>query len=327
LKSAATPFFVSQQLGETSMRKCLSSIVTSSFLLVATAMAAQGQPSFTTWAETTNLGAMVNSGLTDQHPAISKKGLSLYFVSNRAGGSGALDIYVSQRETTEDPWGTPVNLGPHVNSAGTENAPTLSRDGHLLFFGSNRTGGCGGFDLWATYRRHTHDDFGWEPPFNLGCTINTSFDEDGPTYFEDEATGVTTLYFTSLNRPGNIGDWDIYASTLQADGTFSLGQLVTELSSVGRDTRTSISRNGLEMLITSNRTGGLGGLDVWVSTRDSTSDSWSAALNLGAPVNSADNDGAPALSFDGTTLYFYSLRTGGYGGNDLYVAARSKLMQ
>src|SRR4029453_14323542 len=103
------------------MRKYLSSIVTSSFLLVATAMAAQGQPSFTTWAEATNLGAMVNSGLTDQHPAISKKGLSLYFVSNRSGGSGALDIYVSQRETTEDPWGPPVNLGPHVNSAGTEN--------------------------------------------------------------------------------------------------------------------------------------------------------------------------------------------------------------
>jgi WD40-like Beta Propeller Repeat len=138
---------------------------------------------------------------------------------------------------------------------------------------------------------------------------------------------VTTLYFTSLNRPGNIGDWDIYTSVLQADGTFGIGQLVTEMSSVGRDTRTSISRNGLEMFITSNRTGGLGGLDVWVSTRNSTSDSWSAALNLGAPMNSTDNDGAPALSFDGTTLYFYSLRTGGYGGNDLYIATRSKLMR
>ncbi len=306
------------------MKKCLSSIVTSSFLLVATAIAAHGQPGFTTWNEATNLGATVNSGVTDQHPAISKKGLSLYFISNRAGGSGALDIFVSQRETTADPWGPPVNLGPNVNSPGTENAPTLSRDGHLLFFGSNRPGGCGGFDLWATYRRHTHDDFGWEPAFNLGCTINTSFDEDGATYVEDEATGVTTLYFTSLNRPDNIGDWDIYTSTLQVDGTFSPGQLVTELSSVGRDTRTSISRNGLEMFITSNRPGGLGGLDVWVSTRASTGDTWSAPFNLGAPVNSTDNDGAPALSFDGRTLYFYSLRPGGYGGNDLYVATRSK---
>ncbi len=122
-----------------------------------------------------------------------------------------------------------------------------------------------GNDLWVLYRQHTHDDFGWEPAFNLGCTINTSFDEDGPTYFEDEATAVTTLYFTSFNRLGNVGDWDIYASTLQADGTFGPGQLVPELCSIGRDTRTSISRNGLEMFITSNRTGGLGGLDLWVS--------------------------------------------------------------
>jgi len=136
---------------------------------------------------------------------------------------------------------------------------------------------------------------------------------------------VTTLYFTSLNRPGNVGDWDIYASTLQADGTFGPGELVPELCSIGRDTRTSISRNGLEIFITSNRPGGLGGLDVWVSTRGSTSESWSAPVNVGAPVNSTDNDGAPALSFDGTALYFYSLRPGGYGGNDLYIATRSKL--
>jgi len=102
---------------------------------------------------------------------------------------------------------------------------------------------------------------------------------------------------------------------------------VPELCSIGRDTRTSISRNGLEMFITSNRTGGLGGLDLWVSTRGSTSEFWSAPLNFGAPVNSTDNDGAPALSLDGTTLYFYSLRPGGSGGNDLYVATRSKLTQ
>jgi Tol biopolymer transport system component len=307
------------------MKKHLFSIVTSSYLLVLTAMAAHGQPGFTSWAEVTNLGTTVNSAVADQHPAISKKGLTLYFVSSRAGGSGGPDIYVTHRENTEDPWEPPVNLGPNVNSASTENAPTLSRDGHLLFFGSNRPGGCGGFDLWVSYRRHTHDNFDWEPAFNVGCMINTSFDEDGPTYFEDEATGVTTLYFTSFSRPGNVGDWDIYASTLQSDGTFGPGQLVPELCSSGRDTRTSISHNGLEMFITSNRPGGLGGLDLWVSTRGSTSEFWSVPVNVGAPVNSTDNDGAPALSFDGTTLYFYSLRSGGYGGNDLYVATRSKL--
>ena len=111
------------------MKRHLFSIVTSSYLLVLPVVSAHGQPGFTPWAEATNLGATVNSAVTDQHPAISKKGLSLYFISNRAGGSGGQDIYVSQRENTEDPWGSPVNLGPNVNSASTENAPTLSRDG------------------------------------------------------------------------------------------------------------------------------------------------------------------------------------------------------
>ena len=63
---------------------------------------------------------------------------------------------------------------------------------------------------------------GWEPAVNLGCIINTPYDEDGPTYFQDNETGVVTLYFTSLNRPGNIGDFDIYASTLQAEGPLAL---------------------------------------------------------------------------------------------------------
>lgn len=295
------------------------------FMLMLAGARTHGQPRFTNWTEPTNLEAAVNSAFTDQHPAISKDGLTLYFISNRHGGTGGQDIYVSKREGIADLWGAPVNLGPNVNSPDFENAPTLSRDGHLLFFGSNRPGGCGGFDIWASYRRHTHDDFGWEPAFNLGCAINTPFDEDGPTYFENEEAGVTTLYFTSLNRPGNLGDWDIYTSTLQANGTFGAGHIVPELCSTGRDTRTSISRNGLEMYITSNRAGGLGGLDLWLATRDSTTEAWSQPVNLSAPVNTAANEGAPALSFDGATLYFYSLRAGGYGGNDLYVTTRAKI--
>lgn len=295
------------------------------YMLVLAGNPAHGRPRFPGWAEPSNVGAEVNSASADQHPAISKDGLSLYFISNRPGGFGGQDIYVSRRESVADPWGAPVNLGPNVNSDSLENAPTLSRDGHLLFFGSNRPGGCGGFDLWAAYRRHTHDDFGWEPAVNLGCAINTASDEDGPTFFEDEEAGVTTLYFTSLNRPGNVGDWDIYASTLRPDGTFGTGELVPELSSPGRDTRTSISRDGLEMYITSNRAGGVGGLDLWVAARDSTSEAWSQPVNLGASVNTSANEGAPALSFGGTTLYFYSTRAGGFGGNDLYVTTRGKI--
>jgi hypothetical protein len=296
-----------------------------------------------------NLGSTVNSLVIDQHPALSRKGLSLYFVSDRTPGVGGLDIWVCQRASANDPWGPPQNLGPGVNSSSTENAPTLSPDEHLLFFVSNRPGGYGGNDIWVSRRQNRRDDFGWGPPVNLGAAINTTADDEGPTYFEGERTGSTdhqdgltsfddeetrstVLYFTSNRTWGagdcngpKVGDFDIYTSTLQDDETFGPVCLVRELSSPLRDTRTAINRDGQEIFITSNRAGGQGLLDVWVATRGSTSEPWSTPVNLGSTVNSSFNDGAPALSFDGTTLYFYSNRPGGLGGNDLQVATRTKL--
>src|SRR5687767_1104771 len=75
-------------------------------------------------------------------PAISKDGLSLYFAAARVpGGFGGEDIYVSQRETRDAEWGPAINLGPTINTAASEMVPAFSRDGHLMFFASNRLGG------------------------------------------------------------------------------------------------------------------------------------------------------------------------------------------
>jgi hypothetical protein len=102
--------------------------------------------------------------------------------------------------------------------------------------------------------------------------------------------------------------------------------LVKELCSKKRDTRTAIRRDGLEMIIGSNRDGGGGQIDLWASTRATTLDLWSTPVNLGDTVNSGADDGGPALSADGTALYFYSTRTGGFGGRDLYVTTRTRLV-
>ena len=291
-----------------------------------------GPRAFSDWSAPVNLGPTVNSPVIDQHPAISRKGLSLYFISNRTPGVGGQDIWVCQRDNVNNPWGSPQNLGSGVNSTSTENAPTLSSDEHLLFFASNRPGGYGGNDIWVSRRHNKHDDFGWGPPVNLGSTINTTDDEEGPTVFDDEKTGLAVLYFTSNRTWGvgdcdgpKLGDFDIYVSTLQDDETFGPVCLVPELSSPGRDTRTAIRRDGLEIFITSNRATGQGLLDLWVATRGSTSEPWSTPVNLGSTINSTFNEGAPALSSDGTTLYFYSNRPGGFGGNDLLVATRTEL--
>jgi hypothetical protein len=280
---------------------------------------------FSEWSEPINLGPVVNSPFDDNHAAISANGLSLYITSNRPGGVGAQDIWVSQRASINDDWGPPQNLGPVINTEYNDASPDLTPDGHWMYFHSPRPGGCGNADIYVSYRANTNDDFAWEPPVNLGCVINTEFFENAPTFFQDEETGTTSLYLSTLDRPDGLGSYDIYVSTLLDDGTFGPALLVPELSSPYWETRTAIRRDGLEIFFGSQRPGGFGAIDLWVSTRKTTRDAWSTPVNLGATLNTEDDDGAPALSCDGTTMYFYSARPDGFGGLDLYVTTRTEL--
>jgi Tol biopolymer transport system component len=286
---------------------------------------ADDQLAYGPWSAPVNIGPAINTAFNDADPAISKDGLSLYISTDRPGGLGGLDIWVSQRASLEDPWGPPQPLGPNVNSEADDLAPAFSPDGHWMYFGSSRPGGCGGADIYVSHRHDAKDDFGWEPAVNLGCVVNTASDELFPTIFEDEARGGTTLYYAS-NRPGGLGDFDIYASRRSGeDGAFGPGAPVAELNSSGRDTRTAIRRDGLEIFLASDRPGGLGDRDLYVATRASTLEAWPTPVNLGPVVNSAARDGAPALSFNGTTLYFFSRRPGGFGASDLYVTTRQRI--
>jgi hypothetical protein len=283
---------------------------------------------FSEWSDPINLGPIVNSSADDFHPAISHNGLSLYITSNRPGGFGTnFDIWVSQRDTLDDPWGPPQNLGPNINTAADEFAPDFSPDGHWLFFSSGRPPGTNSFTrIWVSHRRDVNDDFGWEPAVDLGPDINLpGLDDNAPTFFHDHKTGVTSIYFNSFWRKDGPGDFDIYVSTQRENGTFGRAKVVRELDSPYRDTRTAIRSDGLEMFITSARPGGSGKIDLWVATRETTRDAWSTPINLGPTINTTADDGGPALSCDGTTLYFYSTRDGGSGGRDLYVTTRHKI--
>jgi len=285
---------------------------------------------FSTWTKPVNLGPVVNSSFNEYHPAISNDGRSLYISSNRPGGFGNNDIWVSQRANLDAPWGQPMHLGPNINTPHNEFAPDFSSDGHWLFFSRATFAGSNDPAIWSSYRKDSHDDFAWEPAVKLAGEINRpDLDQNAPTFFHDEETGITTIYFNSFKRldglPLGLGDYDIYASTRRADGTFGRGVLVKELCSPKRDQRTAIRRDGLEMIFASDRDLGFGQIDLWVSTRATTLDHWSKPVNLGKTVNSEADDGGPALSADGTELYFYSTRPGGFGGRDLYVTTRTRL--
>ena len=279
---------------------------------------------FGDWSAPVNVGPPINTIYNDNYAVLSRDQLTIYFTSDRPqGGLGGDDLWFATRESVESPWHDPQNMGPRINTPSIDSLPFLSPNEHILYFYSTRPGGCGApgpGDIWMTRRRNKHSH--WEDPTNLGCVLNTAADEIAPSFFEDPETEQAWLFYGS-NRPGSL-DYDVYASPLGENGSAGPGILVPEFSSPFRDTRIFIRKDGLEAFITSNRTNGQGLIDLWTSTRETLSQMWSAPINLGMPVNSPSNDGSPWLSKDGTTLYLFSTRPGGYGGRDIWYTTRAK---
>lgn len=267
-----------------------------------------------------------NTPFNDGCPIQAPDGLSFYIASNRPGTLGGQDIWVSLRDTKNDPWGPFENLGAPVNSAANDFCPSPTR-GHRLFFVSERPGGCGGADMYVT--RLTHQ--GWAAPQNLGCEINSAAGEASPSYFEDE-TGRAILYFSS-NRAGGfapdvgVPDSDIYYSL-----DFGPALLAPGLNTDTDDSRPNVRHDGREIVFDSTRPGTFGGPDIWTATRATTFDGWSIPIHLNAPINSSATETRASLSWDGRQLVFGSNRPGsepapnnGPPSTDVYISTREKL--
>ena len=279
-----------------------------------------------TFGEPTNLGPTVNSAYIDNYPFISTDRLSLYFASKRPGSSGEKDIWVTTRATTEDDWGTPVNLGPPVNSPYLDNCPYISPDGLEFYFVSvSRPGGFGYDDIWVS-RRQSKDD-PWGDPVNLGSSINTVLPDFSPRLTAD---GLQ-LYFTSKGH-GGFGNCDIFVSR-RATVTDDWGppiNLGSEVNSQSYDINPYISADGLCLFFSEHglygpyRVGGYGGSDIWLTTKQTSERNpdgyWGEPQNLGAIINSSHVEGGPCVSADGRVLFFHSDRPGGFGDHDIWQA-------
>ena len=273
-----------------------------------------------TFGEPTNLGPTVNSSSGDGIGSLSADGLEMYIASGRPGGQGNWDIWVSRRATTDDDWGTPVNLGPPVSGPFDALAPGISPDGLELYFISVRPGGVGLQDIWIS-RRDSKDDV-WSEPVNLGPPINSSAHEMGLSISADELE----LYFNSM-RGGGLGWHDLYVARRATrdddwDAPVNLGSVVNSPTS---DTNPSISADGLCLFFSDHsmgpyRQGGFGAADMWMTSRLTKEEDWGEPVNLGLSVNSSSNDVARCISADGCILYFMSQRSGGFGGWDSYQA-------
>ncbi|TCD04155.1 tetratricopeptide repeat protein [Pedobacter frigidisoli] len=154
------------------------------------------------WGEPYNVGKPVNSEYWESQPAISPDGRTLYFISNRPGGSGGYDIWKSTI-TDDAKWGPAINLGPDINTAYDENTPFLHADGKTLYFSSDGWPGFGNKDIY--YSRM--DDAGkFQKPINLGYPINSFEDESGLIVSADGNFGMF-----SSNLKDGFGGQDIYS--------------------------------------------------------------------------------------------------------------------
>jgi hypothetical protein len=210
------------------------------------------------WGPAVSLGPAVNSPQKDWIASISTSALALYFQSNRPGGHGATDIYMTTRTSRNDPWGPPVNLGPTINSSSTDADVSISADGLELYFMSDRSGGYGGFDLYVSRRATTNDP--WGAPVNLGPAVNSAYNEGG-SWLSPEGL-LLLLQDNGGPRPGGYGNSDFWMSRRASlfDSWQTPVNLGPRVNGPGMECLPRISPDGRTLCFCGTRSGDW---DVW----------------------------------------------------------------
>jgi len=292
------------------------------FLLPATVLA---DPQFTSWGDA-EPEADTDNSVAGGCPIESKDGLSLYMASDREGTLGGLDIWVADRLDTDEAFGEAYNLGVPVNSTDNDFCPTPLSGFYLMFVSTRGSqndddDACGGGDIHIVRRHPAH---GWGDPVRLGCAEDGKGPNTSGAEFSPSLVKIRNQVYLYYSSDGGGGDQDIYMSRLLQDGSFSVGERVDELSTPDDDRMPNISKNGREIVFSSNRaTWGngqpsRGGQDVYSSTRDSTDAPWSPPVNLGPGINTAESETRASMSWDRKRLHFGR-------SNEIYLSTREKV--
>jgi hypothetical protein len=158
------------------------------------------------WSPTVKLNKNINTKYWESHGFISDDGKQLIFASDRPGGFGGLDLYISNK--VKGDWGPAVNLGPEINTQFNEDRPFLINNGKTLFFCSQGHDNIGGYDI---FRSDMQSNSLWSNPKNLGYPINTP---DDNTFFMPVGDGKSG-YYSIFKDTGGAGKEDIYKITLK----------------------------------------------------------------------------------------------------------------
>jgi hypothetical protein len=264
------------------------------------------------WGAPENLGAPINSAYGEWYPVLARDGSFMVFVSDRPGGYGELDIYISRR--VGGAWQEPENLGPSVNTSAGESAPFLAENDSVLYFASLCPGGHGVMDIyWCRFHAGAPG-----PKTEMPSPVN------GPQY---DCCPVLSpdgnAFYTCSTRPGGFGSMDVWMFEKSGEGWGPGVNLGSAVNTAGTDCPRWISDDGATLVVASTRTDGHGGADLWTTTR--VEGTWEAAVNMGDVLNTAADEWGPGfLGNEGTiggTIFLGSARAGGLGGRDIWMAA------
>ena len=207
----------------------------------------------------------------------------------------------------------PVNMGDGINTTDLEYLPSLTVDGNKMIF--NR-------------RINNDEDFYesdrvngvWQTAKPVAGKLNTNFNEGAQNISQDGEW----LIFTGCNYPEGMGSCDLYISYKNKSGEWSEAEnMGRTINSESWESAPSLSPDKRDLYFSSNRPGGFGGSDIWVSHRGADGN-WGKPENLGATINTAGDDGTPFIHADNQTLYFNSTGHIGYGMSDIYVARKNE---
>ena len=269
-----------------------------------------------------NMGSNINSADEEYFPTITADGkLFLYTrrvkkVSTSSTQSMQEDFYKSKRENNDWEKSAPLT---EINTGGNEGAPALSADGQYLFFtacnelldgtGARKTNGS--CDIFLSKKV----GYRFTEPRNLNAPINTGTWESQPSFSSD---GHTLYFIRRINGAGNIGQSDILVSHVGANFAWSEPVSVSDLINTSEDeSSVFIHPDDQTLYFSSNGHPGMGGLDIFMSRKDSLG-KWGKPVNLGYPINTINDENSFLVSPDGETAYFASDREGGFGSLDLY---------
>ena len=211
----------------------------------------------------------------------------------------------------------PESVGTGINTSDDEYWPSITADGQVLMFTrqpnkSNNPGFTGVVqeDFYISY----YSDKKWQKAFNAGAPLNTNQNEGAQTLSSDGSY----MFFTACNRPGGLGNCDIYFSSFNNGKWSEPSNLGAPVNTNHWESTPSISADGKTLFFSSSRPGGFGGKDIWFS-RLNDKNQWTEPKNMGSTINTDGDELSPFIHFDGKTLYFSSDGRVGMGGLDLYV--------